>query len=81
MFLCSYLDLCMEQARRCIYAANKLYTWADNSNSAFYHILSVFLACQPHASQNPEQRRFYTETYSFNWQQEQQSLFPEMFYP
>lgn len=66
MFLCSYLDLCMEQACRCIYAANKLSMWANNSNSDFYHILSIFLACQPHTSQNLEQRIYYTETYSFN---------------
>lgn len=50
MFLCSYLGLCMEQACRCIYAANKLHMWAGNSNSTFYHISSAFPACQQHTA-------------------------------
>lgn len=80
MFLCRCLGLCMEQACRCICAANKFHLWAGNSNSTFYHILSAFPACQWHTSENPEQTgRFYLETYSFNWQQEQQSQFPECF--
>lgn len=82
--ICFYvvLDPCTEEACRCVYAANKLSMWAGNSNSTFYHILSAFPACQQRTSQNLEQRgRFYTENESFNWQQQQQSSFPEMFYP